>query len=426
MLKSQDFKGLDNIFICKIAFQILISLYYLSSHKIIHCDLKPENILLKSSDSYNIKVIDFGSSCFLNERMYSYIQSRFYRAPEIILGINYGLEIDMWSFGCILAELYTGIPIFPGEDETDQLFYMMEYLGVPSIELLKISKKRKFFFNDDFTPKKIQNSRGKIRIPNTKKIYKFLLNSDSKLINLIERCLIWEPEKRITPEEALHHPYILERYQKDIHEILYHTKTIERNISLYTKNNNNNFKTNNLSNENNQNINLNYINNNVCNNCTNQVGILDEKININININRINNCLLCNNSTELLHVEPYNEKIQNLPIDVKGKLIDNSKSNEIKENFNNTNLYLTNSQNEKKTNKIGLSIQNLNTNNYKIQPYANKNLNEKYIFNNNNSNNTFKNLISHTNNNVITTQKNDTKSNFKQNSKNGNYVTYNN
>jgi dual specificity tyrosine-phosphorylation-regulated kinase 2/3/4 len=76
--------------------------------KIVHCDLKPENILLKSANKSAIKVIDFGSSCFEHERIYTYIQSRFYRSPEVILGIPYDMAIDMWSFGCILAELYTG------------------------------------------------------------------------------------------------------------------------------------------------------------------------------------------------------------------------------------------------------------------------------------------------------------------------------
>lgn len=76
--------------------------------KIVHCDLKPENILLRSANKSAIKVIDFGSSCFEHERIYTYIQSRFYRSPEVILGIPYDMAIDMWSFGCILAELYTG------------------------------------------------------------------------------------------------------------------------------------------------------------------------------------------------------------------------------------------------------------------------------------------------------------------------------
>src|SRR5690606_5233286 len=115
LIKSQDFKGVELTVIKKIAIQLLQSLLFLQKHSIIHCDLKPENILLTHHGKTGIKLIDFGSSCFLDEKLYTYIQSRFYRAPEIILGIEYGCEIDMWSFGCILVELYSGIPIFPGE-----------------------------------------------------------------------------------------------------------------------------------------------------------------------------------------------------------------------------------------------------------------------------------------------------------------------
>ena len=108
-------------------------------HQIIHCDLKPENILLKQHNKSGIKVIDFGSSCFQDERIYTYIQSRFYRAPEIILGISYTTAIDMWSFGCILAELCTGYPLFPGENEAEQLAYIMEIKGVPDDYILNVS-----------------------------------------------------------------------------------------------------------------------------------------------------------------------------------------------------------------------------------------------------------------------------------------------
>ena len=98
--------------------------------KLVHCDLKPENILLKKIDSIQIKVIDFGSACFEGFQVFQYIQSRFYRSPEVILGYsNYDSGIDMWSLGCICAELFLGIPIFPGENEYDQLFKIMEIIG---------------------------------------------------------------------------------------------------------------------------------------------------------------------------------------------------------------------------------------------------------------------------------------------------------
>lgn len=116
-LKAGDFRGLSTSLIRRIAIQILYALNYIQDEGIIHCDLKPENIILKDKNKSGIKVIDFGSSCFLTKRVYTYIQSRFYRAPEIILGVPYTNAIDMWSMGCILAELYSGYPLFPGENE---------------------------------------------------------------------------------------------------------------------------------------------------------------------------------------------------------------------------------------------------------------------------------------------------------------------
>lgn len=78
--------------------------------------------------------------------VYTYIQSRFYRSPEVILGMSYGLPIDMWSLGCILAELFTGYPIFPGENEQEQLACIMEVFGPPERHLIEKSTRRKLFF----------------------------------------------------------------------------------------------------------------------------------------------------------------------------------------------------------------------------------------------------------------------------------------
>mmetsp|Transcript_8230 Transcript_8230/g.8090 ORF Transcript_8230/g.8090 Transcript_8230/m.8090 type:complete len:273 (-) Transcript_8230:464-1282(-) len=94
-IKSNKFKGLSMNLIRRFAVQILQALELLERLQIIHCDLKPENILLKESAHSALKVIDFGSACFTSKRVYTYIQSRFYRAPEIILGISYSNAIDM-------------------------------------------------------------------------------------------------------------------------------------------------------------------------------------------------------------------------------------------------------------------------------------------------------------------------------------------
>jgi len=92
---------------------------FLEDHEIIHCDLKPENILLKDEACRTLKLVDYGSGCFRGEQVYTYVQSRFYRAPEVILRIPYTEKVDIWSFGCILAELYTGEPLFPGNNEQE-------------------------------------------------------------------------------------------------------------------------------------------------------------------------------------------------------------------------------------------------------------------------------------------------------------------
>lgn len=88
--------------------QCLEALEFLHCLGLIHCDLKPENILIKSYSRCEIKVIDLGSSCFQTDHLCSYVQSRSYRAPEVILGLPYDQKIDIWSLGCILAELCSG------------------------------------------------------------------------------------------------------------------------------------------------------------------------------------------------------------------------------------------------------------------------------------------------------------------------------
>lgn len=84
-------------------------------------------------------MIDFGSSCYLTKRTYTYIQSRFYRSPEVLLGLPYTQKIDMWSLGCVVVELHTGEPLFGGANQVDQVCRIVDVLGMPPLEMIKAS-----------------------------------------------------------------------------------------------------------------------------------------------------------------------------------------------------------------------------------------------------------------------------------------------
>lgn len=128
----------------KFSRHLLKSLEYLSRPDvdIIHCDLKPENILLKHPRRSAIKLIDFGSSCYLTKRAYSYIQSRFYRSPEVLLGLPYTQKIDMWSLGCVCVEMHTGEPLFGGANQADQICRIVDILGMPPAAMIRSSPER--------------------------------------------------------------------------------------------------------------------------------------------------------------------------------------------------------------------------------------------------------------------------------------------
>ncbi|XP_042198160.1 dual specificity tyrosine-phosphorylation-regulated kinase 3 [Callorhinchus milii] len=231
LIKRNKFQGFSLQLLRKFAHSILQCLEALQKNRIIHCDLKPENILLKQQGRSGIKVIDFGSSCYEHQRIYTYIQSRFYRAPEIILGTRYGLPIDMWSFGCILAELYTGYPLFPGEDEADQLACITELLGLPPQRLLDLSKRAKNFYNSKNQPRYCSvttlsdgssvlsaghSKKGKLRgTPASREWMTALKGCDDPFfIDFLKKCLEWEPSNRMTPFQASRHSWLLRRFPK--------------------------------------------------------------------------------------------------------------------------------------------------------------------------------------------------------------------
>jgi len=209
LIKANGFHGFTTTLIRRFTSQMLLSLSLMRHHRIVHCDLKPENILLKHPTKSGIKVIDFGSSCFEHEKVYTYIQSRFYRSPEVILGMNYNMAIDMWSLGCILAELSTGYPIFPGENEQEQLSCIMEVLGVPDKDLVARASRRRLFFDTSGSPRPVVNSKGRRRRPGTKTLAQVLRCDDELFVDFISKCLMWDPERRIKPQPALRHPFLL-------------------------------------------------------------------------------------------------------------------------------------------------------------------------------------------------------------------------
>lgn len=138
--------------------------------------------------------------------------------------MNYHMAIDMWSLGCIMAELYTGFPIFPGENEQEQLSCIMEVLGVPDKDFVNRSSRRRLFFGEFYlsvmciltecaadqtgAPRPVTNSKGRRRRPGSKTLQQVLRCDDDLFVDFIAKCLVWDPERRLKPQAALRHSYI--------------------------------------------------------------------------------------------------------------------------------------------------------------------------------------------------------------------------
>ncbi|VDO04571.1 unnamed protein product [Rodentolepis nana] len=233
LIHRNNYRGFAPKLVKKFVRCILNCLQFLHKNKISHCDLKPENILLEWPGYTNVKVIDFGSSCRVGQNIYVYIQSRFYRAPEVIFGCEYDTAIDMWSLGCIAVELLTGSPVFPGEDEQDQIACIMEVLGLPPSSVMRKIRRPHHFFTDEGEPRYLVEGREKMANkwkfpfqlynrsnrmnradPGVLTLKALLQNSmgeeglDPPLIDFLSRCLCWDPQERITAREALQHPWI--------------------------------------------------------------------------------------------------------------------------------------------------------------------------------------------------------------------------
>jgi mitogen-activated protein kinase 1/3 len=185
---------------------------------VLHRDLKPSNLLLNTT--CDLKICDFGlarvadpehdHTGFLTE----YVATRWYRAPEIMLNSKgYTKSIDVWSVGCILAEMLSNRPLFPGKHYLDQLNLILGIVGSPTHDDLQciVNEKARSYLLSLPPPPRVPWSR----------LYP---NADSKALDLLDKMLTFNPHKRITVEQALAHPY-LEQYYDPADEVSAHART---------------------------------------------------------------------------------------------------------------------------------------------------------------------------------------------------------
>ncbi|KAH0451900.1 hypothetical protein IEQ34_019199 [Dendrobium chrysotoxum] len=198
-----------------ITIQCLEALQFLHGLGLIHCDLKPENILVKSYSRCEVKVIDLGSSCFETDHLCSYVQSRSYRAPEVILGLPYDKKIDIWSLGCILAELCTGNVLFQNDSPATLLARVIGIIG--SIDQTMLAKGRdtyKYFTKNHMLYERNQETnRLEYLIPKKTSLRHRLPMGDQGFIDFVAHLLEINPKKRPSAAEALKHPWLSYPYE---------------------------------------------------------------------------------------------------------------------------------------------------------------------------------------------------------------------
>lgn len=200
---------LDHERMSYLLYQMLCGIKHLHSAGIIHRDLKPSNIVVKSDCT--LKILDFGlaRTAGTGFMMTPYVVTRYYRAPEVILGMGYKENVDIWSVGCIMAELIRGGVMFPGSDHIDQWNKIIEQLGTPSQEFMKRLQPtvRNYVEN---RPKYAGYSFEKlfpdVLFPPDSTEHQGLRSTLAR--DLLSKMLVIDPENRISVDEALMHPYI--------------------------------------------------------------------------------------------------------------------------------------------------------------------------------------------------------------------------
>ncbi|CAK48148.1 hypothetical protein CBS63078_3144 [Aspergillus niger] len=189
-------KPLDGKFVQYFTYQLLRGLKYIHSAGVIHRDLKPSNILI--NENCDLKICDFGLARLQEPQMTGYVSTRYYRAPEIMLTWQkYGMQVDIWSAGCIVAEMLRGKPLFPGKDHINQFFLITDALGNPPDEVIERICTKTTLDLVKSLPKR-QPAPWATLFP----------DSDENAIDLLGEMLIFDPDKRISAAKALEHPYL--------------------------------------------------------------------------------------------------------------------------------------------------------------------------------------------------------------------------
>mmetsp|Transcript_933 Transcript_933/g.1657 ORF Transcript_933/g.1657 Transcript_933/m.1657 type:complete len:299 (-) Transcript_933:47-943(-) len=188
--------GLPPMLIKSYLYQILKGIDFCHGHRVLHRDLKPQNLLIDRNGA--LKLADFGlARAFgIPVRTYTHeVVTLWYRAPEILLGSrHYSTPVDMWSIGCIFAEMVTRQPLFPGDSEIDELYRIFRALGTP---------------NEDIWPGVSQLPDYKPTFPNwpPQPLNRTVQGMDALALDLLSKMMQYEPSKRISARNALNHPY---------------------------------------------------------------------------------------------------------------------------------------------------------------------------------------------------------------------------
>jgi glycogen synthase kinase 3 beta len=178
-----------------LVYQLLRSLAYLKGLNILHRDIKPANILIDAND-YRLVLCDFGCAKHFSpkEESVAYICSRFYRSPELILGCkHYGCEVDTWAVGCVAAEMFLGDPLFQGSSNKEQFLRIIHILGPPAKSDLQEMGYEHDINLPKLAPITLKKKLGQVVEP--------------LAIDLMSKLLTYNPKTRITPFQALTHPY---------------------------------------------------------------------------------------------------------------------------------------------------------------------------------------------------------------------------